>query len=194
MVGALPVFMDAFSEGFVASSDLLVTARGGTSDYNVFGTVPGVTGPIYFSLRAKDIDATSAVLVVQEGDADVEQAASVTMIMGRQDGSDTFYRLHVPSTAPYRWMRIVLRAFPTGQLFVKCGSRPSKSDYDWVWSYPRHVDGPDIYNRHWFISAQDDAFQAGYFYFWYSYSSPRAPEIPEDSLRVSLETWAPRLI
>merc|ERR1712071_367022 len=101
--------------------------QAGTTSPYVAGQIPFTESRrYYFSIQCMNLQS-SQIIVVHEGDVDIELVSAVTygVIRDREGANGPYYKLYLPSTASYRWMRVTVECFHGGSLFVKNGQRPT---------------------------------------------------------------------
>lgn len=137
--------------------------------------------------------SNQVTLFYEENDSDILLIEDVSIFMKRNENNQgPYYKFKILNTSSYKWMKVSFYSYFGLSLYIKRGSKPSAFDYDWVW-HDKHVirDGL-IHTEYWLISAIDEKFETGDYYFWFRASDTSIYDY--ELLRINLSTWKPRYI
>mmetsp|Transcript_22565 Transcript_22565/g.28818 ORF Transcript_22565/g.28818 Transcript_22565/m.28818 type:complete len:436 (-) Transcript_22565:34-1341(-) len=148
-------------------------------------------GMFYVSYQTSDLQANQ-FLLFHEGEKDIEIIEGSHVYMKRHgNNAGPYYKLRVPGTSAYKWMKVLFQGYSGLSLYVKAGERPTRLKYDWVWHFPKEDKFRSSYEEL-YISALDANFNGGDFYFWFYVEDESHYEY--DYIRISMTSWSPRYI
>lgn len=148
-------------------------------------------GSVFYISMIASSKATNQVALFYDGMGDIELVEDISTTMRHKtDNTGPYYKINLPGTSAYAWMRVTFESRKGLSLFVKNGKRPTKLDYDWLYTHPRDRD--DDFYTSWDINAIDENFNGGYFYFWFTLHDTSS--VFYDYIRISMISWSPLYI